>query len=84
MARLQTSSAALTGIILISRIVSFDPTGPTKHLALQPMWQAISLCIGLSPSMANTDGMTRTGAINTQSQAHIPRSWQSLVTKNGV
>lgn len=36
MARLQTSSAALTGIILISRIVSFDPTGPTKHLALQP------------------------------------------------
>ena len=43
-----------------------------KYLPRSPMWQANSLCIGLSPSKARTVGKINMSSLCTQSQAHMP------------
>ena len=43
-----------------------------KNLPRRPMWQANSLCIGLSPSKARTVGKTRMSSLCMQSQAQMP------------
>jgi hypothetical protein len=43
-----------------------------KYFLRSPMWHANSLCIGLSPSSARTDGIMRTSSFNSLSHAQIP------------
>ena len=50
-----------------------------NNLPHSPIWQANSLCIGLSPNIAKTSGMTRTSSLNSQSHAQIPSTWAKLM-----
>lgn len=50
----------------------FTQQARQKNLPRRPMWQANSLCIGLSPSKAKTLGKTSMSSLCTQSQAQMP------------
>ena len=68
---------------VVSACVSepFTQHARQNNLPLRPIWQANSLCMGLSPSKASTVGMRRTGSFVAQSQAQIPVFWHFLIDR---